>query len=344
MPRSSIADSADRTIYLNGKFCAQRTTGVQRVATELVRALDARRPGGRWVLLLHLWEQAVLPWVARDGWLVSLAGAAPACARRHVAMLHDAAVFDTPQAYRPAFVRWYRWLFRRLPGQAAALLTVSAFSRARLIAALGPAAERLAVLPNGADHLDAVMPDDAVLDRLGLRGRAYVLAVGSANPTKNLAALAQAHARLGGQAPVLVVAGGRSDRVFGAVDCPPNPALVQAGPVDDAALVALYRHAVLLVFPSAYEGFGLPPLEAMGQGCPVLAAPAPAVVEACGDAAAYLEGLDPPAIARSLHALLGDTQRLAMLREAGRRRATGYRWDRAADTLLAVLRDHGAVR
>ena len=135
-------------IYLNGKFTAQRTTGVQRVAAQLVQALDAR-VDGRWVLLCPphgrlpqlrrieartvgltglpttLWEQGVLPWAARDGVLLNLAGAAPAFARRQVCMLHDAAVFDHPEAYTRRFVGWYRWLFRRVGRQALALLTVS---------------------------------------------------------------------------------------------------------------------------------------------------------------------------------------------------------------------------
>ena len=147
-----------RTFYINGKFTAQRTTGVQRVATRLVQALDAQLPAGanHWVLLcppgtealplarvevrhvgtaglpLHLWEQIVLPLAARGGWLLNLAGAAPYFARRQVCLLHDAAVFDHPEAYACAFVAWYRLLFRRLAGSAAKLLTVSAFSRARL--------------------------------------------------------------------------------------------------------------------------------------------------------------------------------------------------------------------
>lgn len=360
------ADREARVVYVNGKFVAQRTTGVQRVATALLQALDTRVPAGRFVLLcppggdapvlhniavrrvgprglaLHLWEQAVLPWAARDGWLLSLAGAAPAFARRHLAMLHDAAVFDCPWAYRPAFVRWYRWLFRRLGRRAVALLTVSEFSRQRLQAVLQPAAP-IFVVRNGADHLQDVVPDASVLARLGVAGRPFVLAVGSSNPSKNLPALVRAHALLGPDAPPLVVAGGRRDRVFGDVHWPDTPGLVLAGPMNDAELVALYRAATLMAFPSLYEGFGLPPLEAMQHGCPVIVAPIPALLETCGSAAACFDGTDPQAIARGLRTLLDDPARRRVLAQQGREHAATRRWDAAAGELLDVLLVTGAV-
>lgn len=363
---SSSAERS-RTVYLNGKFCAQPTTGVQRVAAELVRALDAQRPPGRWVLLLppgapapllshieprtvgpaglphHAWEQLVLPWAARDGWLLSLAGAAPALARRHVAMLHDAAVFDRPQAYRPLFVAWYRWLFRRLARRADALLTVSEFSRLRLVAALGPAAQRLRVILNGADHLDRARSDPRVLDRLGLRGRPFLLAVGSANPAKNQAALVEAHRRLGPAAPPLVLVGGRRDAVFAASAPAAGAQALEAGPVDDAALVALYGAALALVFPSLYEGFGLPPLEAMRLGCPVIASREASIPEVCGDAAYYLDGTGADAIEQGLRRVLGDAALRRSLGEAGRRRSQAFAWHEAAVSLRAVLRGLGAV-
>jgi len=128
-------------VYINGKFAAQRTTGVQRVAAQLVMALDTQVVPGRYELLcpvqarpptlrniavrhvgpllmpLHAWEQAVLPSASREGWLLNLAGAAPALAPpdRQVTLIHDAAVFDHPEAYTPAFTAWYRWLFAGSP-------------------------------------------------------------------------------------------------------------------------------------------------------------------------------------------------------------------------------------
>jgi glycosyltransferase involved in cell wall biosynthesis len=349
-------------VYVNGRFLSQRTTGVQRVARCLLHALDAQRPPGRWVLLcppgvpppplrhvtvrsvgpaglpLHLWEQAVLPWAARDGWLLSLAGTAPALgAPRQVVTLHDAAVFDRPQAYTAAFVAWYRWLHRRLARQARAVVTVSAFSRGRLQSALGLPAARVAVVHNGADHLAGVEPDLSVLDRHGLRGQRFLLSVASANPTKNLARLLAAWAEQPLPGVQLVLAGGGNARVFAGQARALPPGVLSIGTVDDAQLVALYRHALGLVFPSVYEGFGLPPLEAMACGCPVAAARAAAVPEVCGDAVLYFDPTSQAEIRRALHGLSGDADLRQRLRLRGAEHVAPYTWARAARALLSVL-------
>lgn len=353
------------TVYLNGKFTAQRTTGVQRVAAQLVHALD-ERVTGRWVLLCPprgrvpalrriearavgpaglpatLWEQAVLPWVARDGLLLNLAGAAPALASRQACMLHDAAVFDHPEAYTRRFVGWYRWLFRRVARRASALLTVSRFSRERLAQHLHLDASRFGLVPNGADHLDAVAADDGVLDRHGLRGQPYLLAVGSDNPTKNHAALLAAFARLP-DAPGLrlVMVGGGHDAVFAARARADPPGVLRVGELGDAPLKALYANALALVFPSVYEGFGLPPLEAMACGCAVAAARAASLPEVCGDAALYFDPHDVDAIAAALRRLCADAGLRARLRAAGAQQAAAYRWSASAAALLAALRAAG---
>lgn len=350
-----------RVFYLNGKFTAQRTTGVQRVAAHLVQALDGLAPPGRWILLcppqgstpllkhlevrpvgpaglpLHLWEQAVLPWSARDGWLLNLAGAAPALARRQSVLMHDAAVFDHPEAYTRAFGAWYRWLFRHLARGGVGLMTVSAFSRERLAAALGVPPERFTVLHNGADHLATVVPDERVLDQHGLRGVPFLLAVGSANPTKNLGRLLAAFATLP-QGPLkLVIVGGGNGRVFAGAEGTDPPGVLRTGPLGDAALVALYRAARALVFPSLYEGFGLPPVEAMACGCPVATARAAAMPEVCGDAALYFDPLDTSALAQVLVRLGTDEGLRQQLREAGHGRARAFCWAASGRRLLQAL-------
>ncbi|HMO45600.1 MAG TPA: glycosyltransferase family 1 protein [Rubrivivax sp.] len=359
------------TIYLNGKFTAQRTTGVQRVAAQLVRSLDARA-AGRWVLLcppggqlpqlrriearsvgpaglpITLWEQFVLPWAARGGVLLNLAGAAPALARLQLCLLHDAAVFDHPEAYTRRFAAWYRWLFRRVARRALALATVSKFSRERLALALQVDPSRIALAPNGADHLDAIDPDDGVLDRHGLRGQRYLLAVGSDNPTKNHAALLAAFARLPAEPGLrLVMVGGRHAAVFadpadgGRYADPPG--VIRTGELGDAELKSLYVHALALVFPSLYEGFGLPPLEAMACGCAVAASRAASLPEVCGDAALYFDPHDIGGMAEAMRRLCVDEALRATLRAAGSRHVAGCTWSASASALLASLHLNGEL-
>lgn len=359
--------------YLNGKYTARRTTGVERVAACLVSALDAHldahlaghhaRHGERWVLLhpagaeppalrnietravgwrgmpLHLWEQIALPLAARGGMLLSLGGSAPWLVPRQTVMLHDAAVFDHPQAYALSFRVWYRRLHRHLARSGAVLLTVSVFSRGRLVEHLRVPPERIAVIPNAADHLDAVQADAGIIGRLGLAGTPFLLAVASANPSKNLTALVEAFARLADCPPVrLVIVGAGNARVF-ASDAPAAdpPGLLRAGPLPDADLKALYQHATALVFPSLYEGFGLPPLEAMTCGCPVAAARAAAIPEVCGDAALYFDPLDVDDITRALQRMLGDVELSERLGRLGTERAAHFSWAESARLLLAAL-------
>ncbi len=367
-----LAQVPMRTLYINGKFLAQPLTGVQRYAMELLKACDRSRvdsgPSAPWVLLcprgaapsswrtiavqhagprglpLHLWEQVVLPWAARDGQLLSLAGSAPWLGSAQFCTIHDAAVFDWPQAYRPLFVAWYRRLFRRQAKRARALFTVSAFSQRRLGQHLAVPPSRLLVVPDGADHLSAARADDAVLDRLGLRGQPYLLSVSSLHPAKNQSRLLQAFARVADQTPglKLLMVGSRNPTVFAAgeareADLPPDPRVIWAQRVSDEELTSLYLHAQALVFPSLYEGFGLPPLEAMGLGCPVLAAQAASIPEICGDAALYFDPLDHADMARAIRTLLDDRVLRQRLAAAGQTRALRWRWADAARSLLDHL-------
>lgn len=354
------------TIYVNGKFTRQPTTGVQRVAEQLLRALDALAPRAdepRWVLLhppggglgglrrieqraigsakapLHAWEQAWLPRASRGGMLLNLSGSAPFFGRRTAAMLHDAAVFDHPEAYSRAFVAWYRRLFARLGRRAERLFTVSAFSRSRLATCLDVPESRFEVLANAADHLDGVAADDTVLDRYELRGRPFLLAVGSANPTKNLPALVSAFARLEPSDLRLVIVGGSNSRVFAgdATMTADPPGVVRTGPLGDAPLKALYGSALGLVFPSLYEGFGLPALEAMAQGCAVSASNAASLLEVCGDAALYFDPRSADGILAAIERLMGDADLREGLRRAGRLQAAKFSWAASAERLRSVL-------
>jgi glycosyltransferase involved in cell wall biosynthesis len=358
-----------KTIFVNGKFLLQRRTGVQRAACEWLNAVDrllgedlsARE---RWVVLhppgarlppwqciearpvgrpggsLLVWEQWTLPRAARAGMLLNLAGSAPWLARRQVATLHDAAVWDQPQAYTWLFRTWYRALFRHLARRASRLLTVSAFSRERLAACLGEPPQRFTVLANGADHLNEIGADVGALGRVEPISQGFLLAVASANPSKNLARLVEAFGRLDRSEGLrLVIVGGSNLRVFAGARLPPTDGVVRLGAVDDTALKALYCHAHALIVPSLYEGFGLPPLEAMSCGCPVAAARAAALPEVCGEAALYFDPYSVDDIAAALHRMVDDSRLRDGLRQAGQARAAGFTWRAAGERLRKAMRD-----
>ena len=360
------------TIFINGKFIAQRMTGVQRYAGQIVQALDALSaeagaarmvllcpPSGRPPLLrrievlivgaaglpLHVWEQLVLPWAARSGLLLSLAGSAPLWAARQWCTFHDAAVFDHPASYTWLFRAWYQPHFRWLARRAERLLTVSAHSRGRLAQRLHVAPGHMAIVPNGGDHFDAVQADGSVLKRLGLAKEGFLMAVGSRNPTKNIAVLMRAWAALPDRGDLqLVLVGGDDAAVFAATGHTAAAAqVVHAGGVNDAQLKALYQHALALVFPSLDEGFGLPPLEALGLGCPVAAAQIGAMPEVCGDAVLYFDPHSAEAILAAMIRLKDDKVLRQRLREAGPRRAAQWGWRQAAIKLQGLLAQAGAA-
>ncbi|MBL8349989.1 MAG: glycosyltransferase family 4 protein [Burkholderiaceae bacterium] len=357
------------TLYINGKFTAQRVTGVQRVAVNQVLAIDRclGRSETAWpvevVLLvppgapplalqriavsevgdrrlpLHLWEQILLPFAARRGVLLNLAGAAPLLAARQACLLHDAVVFDRPHAYTAAFRLWYRAMFRLLPRRRASLLTVSSFSRERLALHLNVPPSSFAVVPNGGGHLRSVEGDASVLVRLGLTNGGYFLAVGSRNPNKNFRTLQQAFVDLPSRDVRLVLVGGDEERVF-AKDTAADRSderIVRAGPLADAELKALYQHAVGLVFPSRYEGFGLPPVEAMDCGCPVLASNAAAIPEVCGEAALYFDPASASQMTAAMQRVLDEPALRERLVRAGTERVRCFDWDRSALALLSHL-------
>lgn len=238
------------------------------------------------------------------------------------------------------FRTWYRALFRHLAKRALRLLTVSAFSRQRLAAWVGQTQQRFTVIPNGADHLDAICSDSRLVADAGRFDRRFLLAVASTNPSKNLSRLIEAFGRLDPSLGLrLVIVGGSNSRVFANANWPAVEGVLSLGVVDDAALKALYCHALALIVPSLYEGFGLPSLEAMACGCPVAVARIAALPEVCGDAALYFDPLSVDDIAAVMRRLATDSSLREALRQAGWTRAAVFTWRAAGQRLRDELRD-----
>jgi len=339
-----VPEAADAPVVAINARAAVRAEigGVERLAREMARRLPALRPDRYRVIRPaarlahragHAWEQAVLPLQAgRAAALYSPANLAPVRYRRNVVVIHDVAAFRHPEAYSRAYVEYQRRLLPRLAREATALITVSEFSRADLIEALGAPPTRVTVIPEGVDERFFAQPDpNAAAARYGLTGP-YALAVGTASARKNLQALDQAARGLRERGIELVLAG--SDR--GYLRGSDGP-LRRLGYVDDELLPGLYAGAVALAMPSGYEGFGLPCLEAMAAGTPVVAAAAGALPETCGDAAVLVEPSDARGFADALMAAACEEQVRTRLIEAGRRRAAEFSWTRTAKLTDALI-------
>lgn len=350
-------------LYINGRFVTQSLSGVQRFATELSRALLALEgagarmvvpvagaqlwPGARETGRLHgqAWEQWELPRQARDGVLLNLGNTAPLLAHRQVLVIHDAGVYSTPEAYSWKFRSWYKTIQAAVIRRGVPIVTVSEFSRTEIIRHLPVQVGQVNTMPEGADHVQRIVPDPATLDQFGLERGRYVLAVGNLAAHKNLPALALLAERLCFQGMRLVVAGNVLGGAFSAAGAQQLPAAAYyIGRVTDSQLKALYEAACCFVFPSRYEGFGLPAVEAMASGCPVVAADIPALHETCGEAALYCDPAWPDDIAAQVLLVCNDTALQSRLRAAGRQRVASMTWQRAALALQDIVSSHYGVR
>jgi glycosyltransferase involved in cell wall biosynthesis len=361
MQADRLADTAP-TVYLNGRFLTQPVTGVQRYAREVLAAMDEAlalsvEPPLKLVLLTppgtalpplrhvtaravgrlhgHAWEQLELPAHCRGHLLWSLASTGPLFKTLQSVTVHDAAVVRMPHTYSRAFRWWYRLLLARLGPRLPLVMSVSRFSAGEAMACFGVPADRLRVSLEGWQHSQREQPDDSILVRHDLARRPFVLVVSSPTPNKNFQAIVEALKSLGAAAPVCVAVGAADPGVFRGAAA--TTGLLHVGRVSDAQLLALYRSAACFVFPSFYEGFGLPPLEAMAQGCPVLASTAAAVQEVCGDAALYFAPGRPADLAARLQRVLANPALRARLSAAGRERARAFSWAAAARTHLDAM-------
>jgi len=216
-------------------------------------------------------------------------------------------------------------------------MAVSNFSRSEAAHCFGIAPTRLRVATEGWQHLLALQPDDSVLDEHGLRGERFVLAVSSPTPNKNFAVIARALAIMGTDAPVCVVVGAADAAVFAGNSPATAPNLRRVGYVSDGQLKALYGAATCFVFPSFYEGFGLPPLEAMASGCPVICSDAAVLSEVCAGAAQYFPASSDNDLAQKLQLVMSDQPLRQTMIDLGKARIELYSWKRSAELNLACI-------
>jgi glycosyltransferase involved in cell wall biosynthesis len=354
------AEGADRQplVLVDGRMARRRRTGIATYVLELKAAME-RKPASdlriEWVfgppglprlgrltswgnLALDVaWLHVLLPliaWRRRAAVLHAPAAWGPwwsPCPM--VVTMHDLAWERVPEAFPDDFRRFARRFARRSVARAARVIAVSESTSRDLQELYGVAPERLRVVPNGVDP-DTRPP--------GPR-EPFILSVGVLEERKRIAELAAGHALYMAQAPTepppcrLVIVGGSGgdeERVRAAA----GPGCEIRGFVRREEVLDLYRRATLLAYPSAYEGFGLPVVEAMAAGCPVLCARNSALIEVGGRTAIFLDDVSTEGIARALSETLADREALAARGEEGRASAARYSWPAAATATRDVYR------
>jgi glycosyltransferase involved in cell wall biosynthesis len=262
-----------------------------------------------------------------------------------VVSVHDLTPVHHPELCNQATLA-YPDLIRRALRRGAWVHADSAFVAAEVMEAFGLEAARVRVVYPGVPSLPAVTSEVAagIADEMLPAGcRRFVLAVGTAEPRKDLPGLVRAFDRLGESDVALVLAGppgwGEASLTEAIRGAGARDRIVQTGWVEDDVRAALFGRASVLAYPSLYEGFGFPPLEAMRAGVPVVATRAGSLVEVLGDAALLVEVGDHDALAAALARALDDGALRRQLTAAGTVRAAQFGWDRCGDGLEQLYRD-----
>ena len=343
------------TIYINGRFLTQPMTGVERYAYSMCMAMARlQQPftivcpqapihkdydvSGLTIVHYgignsHFWEQCVLPlfFLGKKDYLVlSFTGLGSVLIRHKVMTVHDLSFLYNRSWFSKAYYWWYRIMTPLAIKTSKHLITVSQFSKQEIIRFYPFIQEDQISVVYGA-------VDSTRFHRLSVflsSKSPFALAVSSIDPRKNFPMLAKAFKGIEGCQLYIV---GKQNHVFsqqnGLNEALPNVKFL--GRVSDEELRRLYNQAACFIFPSIYEGFGLPLLEAMTCGCPVLASDIPVFREVCGDAAIYFNPYDETSIRNAIaHFLSLNKEGQEKLQAAGYEHAQRYSWEQSARSII----------
>jgi glycosyltransferase involved in cell wall biosynthesis len=350
---------------INGRFLTQKITGVQRYAHEIVAALDDLLNSGAPLtnqldleLLAppsctfipdlkaiktkvagrgagQLWEQVFLPLYAREG-IVSLCNTSTLLRRRQIVCIHDVNTITVPQSYTIAFRTFYRLALPAIGRLASVVATVSAYSAGQIVKVGIAPARKVRIMPDGYEHVRRWSPRHSSSTRAAA-GANSIIVMGSFAPHKNVALLLSSIDKLAAHGFRVVIVGGFDHRVFqrGAAQDLKN--VIRLTNVSDDELAALLQDSLCLAFPSIAEGFGLPPLEAMALGCPVVVSDRTSLPEICGDAALYAPPEDADAWLNCFLDLRNDKSLRDRQIARGLDRVKRYQWRTSAQLYLRAM-------
>lgn len=361
-------------IGINGRFLVAKQTGVQRAASNLIRTLFEVDRENEYVIFTgksqmnhvhwdypnvrmvvcrikegesfrnHLWEQFTLPRLAKKykvDILHSPANMAPLFYKGvSIVHIHDLCFVVNPQWYSYTFHRVYNFIIPRLARKSTLVITNSNNSRNDLLQFCDVTAEKVRLIYWAVEETFHVPPKTSSLNQI--QEEDFILYVGSLEPRKNIASLIQAYETMRIDNPdlktKLVLIGGGSPlfadaqlRVKAYKDD-----IIFKGFVSDELLRAYYRKAKVVAYPSLYEGFGLPPLEAMASGAPVVTSNTSSIPEVVGDAALLISPYDILQMSQTLARVIRSPQLRESMRQAGYQQAKRFNWYRVARNILGV--------
>ncbi len=337
-------DKNQLSVDVNTRFLVHNLTGVQRYTKKIINRIDIEirslRPK-KWPatgIAGHLWEQFSLPFQLdnRIFWNPTCPG--PISVSKQVVTVHDLTVIEHPKWYNRKYALWHRVLTPLVLHRCRHIISVSNYTKKRIQERYGIPREKITAIHNGVDRRFVPASDEEVRkvrQELGIPPGPYVLSLSAIQPRKNLRRLLRVWGNVQGaneRSHTLVLAGGQGRstifRNFSLSDPPANVHFT--GYVDDDLLPALYTGARTFVYPSLYEGFGLPVLEAMACGTAVLTSDVTSLPEVAGEAALLVDPRSKDDIERGLVELLRDDLLRSQLQKKGRKRAASFSWDDSA--------------
>lgn len=345
--RCMVKDKSE--IFLNVRNLSNRLTGVQRYTNELLKRLDSDRyktittefyPSG---YLGHFWEQTILPFSMkkRGGALLwSPGNTGPMFYANQVVTIHDVIPFDYPQWFSKAFCLGYKLFVKNAANNCKHVITVSEYSKERIIKHTGISRDKITVIYNGVE-----LPESAkALSGIKLPFKRYILSLGSLEPRKNIAMLLRAWEKVSKNYDSdvgLVVVGGKGlSRIFNHESSLAeviNERVYFTGYVEDNELMQIYRNAEFFVYLSLCEGFGLPPLEAMKLGLPVLTSDNSSIKELCEGNAMLVDPLDHERVCEGLLEMKSSSARYRELSRKASPFLSSLSWDSCAKKTFEVL-------
>ena len=347
-------------IYINGRFLTQNMTGVQRFAEEISLQIEYMRDD---VILLvpdvkaikkqsllkrfnieevpglngHLWEQITLPLYLlrrKSPLLINLGNTAPVFYSHQVVTHHDITYLKYPKSFPFSFRLLYRIISPLMIRNSKQVVTVSQFSRSEISSQYRCQEEKIKIIYNAVS--DLFEPTKEVTSEPDKER--YLLAVSSTNYHKNFHGLIDAFSDANLDIDLKII--GDSADVFSTLDLKRNhPRIHFVGRVNDDELVKLYQYATAFVFPSFYEGFGIPPLEAQACGCPVISSNTASMPEVLGESVLYFNPESKREIINALSLIVSDVELRAQLVEKGFKNKERFSWGESASKLNDIIRN-----
>jgi len=352
----------NKEVYINGRFLCHNMDGIGRFSLEICKQLkrldlDFKIVIPKWLeydnkegfeivkcgnLKSHFWEQIDLLRFLKsmeNPLLINLSGLGPLFYKNQIITIHDLSFYNNKKWFSVGYTFFYSVATPILAKNACKILTVSNFSKSEIIKYLKIDEEKIEVIYNAvANNLDNGFEDSHISSAIdSVLNHKYILAVGSIDPRKNLQRLIDSFLELKLEDYKLLLVGKTSSH-FNVKLRAVSQSIIFTGFVSDSDLSVLYKKCEFFIYPSLYEGFGIPPLEAMKNGCAVIVSDIPSLKEVCSDAALYVNPDDNESIKNGILKIIKNSVLKSDLKLKGNLRSEFFKWEISGEKTYKLIK------